>query len=199
MRSDSQVDARALREIYLAAGEMPTSRGYPPGALAEGCDIAIHTGPVPADDLIGQRAYDYLRVLCAAPAYLAAHGEPHRRNLTASQPVVRWRLPDGGRLAGASLEDALCPGDGLRQGDRVLPGEAGGAQPLLGLEAGDALPHPLLALGLAQRVQVEQRRPGCDGDLPCLAVDRQGDADGVRSMGGAAFDEHGGIRGLRGA
>ena len=36
------------------------------------------------------------------PAVEARHGAPHGEDLTASQPVVRWRLADGRRLAAAA-------------------------------------------------------------------------------------------------
>lgn len=38
----------------------------------------------------------------AVVAVTARHGEPHGQNLAASQPVVRWRLEDGTRLAAAA-------------------------------------------------------------------------------------------------
>ncbi|TXL78142.1 LysR family transcriptional regulator [Vineibacter terrae] len=49
---------------------------YPPDMLDGACDLAVHAGLPPRDDLVGQRAYDYRRFLCAAPAYLERHGTP---------------------------------------------------------------------------------------------------------------------------
>ncbi len=41
-----------------------------------GYDVAIHTGQVPASNMIGKRLREFQRILCASPAYLAARGKP---------------------------------------------------------------------------------------------------------------------------
>jgi len=48
----------------------------PPSMLDGRCDLAIHAGPTPADDLYAQQAYEYRRILVAAPSYIKAHGAP---------------------------------------------------------------------------------------------------------------------------
>jgi DNA-binding transcriptional LysR family regulator len=44
--------------------------------VAEGFDIAIRTGDLPASQLIATRIASRRLILCASPAYLLAHGEP---------------------------------------------------------------------------------------------------------------------------
>lgn len=78
---------------------------YPPAYLDGRCDLAIHAGTMPADDLIGRRAYEYDRRTVAAPAYIAAHGAPrepqelrrHRCLSYASPHAPDWlfRASDG--------------------------------------------------------------------------------------------------------
>jgi len=78
---------------------------YPPGELDGDCDLAVHAGLTPRDDLVGQRAYDYRRFLCAAPSYIQRRGAPrtpaelqghaclvHR---TAVESVWRFRSKSG--------------------------------------------------------------------------------------------------------
>jgi DNA-binding transcriptional LysR family regulator len=42
----------------------------PARLIAEGYDIAIHSGPLPEGNFVGQRIRTYQRVVCAAPEYL---------------------------------------------------------------------------------------------------------------------------------
>lgn len=71
-------------------------------------DLAIRITAVVPPDLIAHRLAPSRRVLCAAPAYLAAHGVPgdvasldgHR--LLAATGQFPWRLSDGGTVAGVS-------------------------------------------------------------------------------------------------
>ncbi|MCC6196194.1 MAG: LysR family transcriptional regulator, partial [Burkholderiales bacterium] len=48
----------------------------PVDLIAEGIDIDIRVGEVPEPNLIAHRIVASSRILCASPAYLAAHGEP---------------------------------------------------------------------------------------------------------------------------
>jgi LysR family transcriptional activator of dmlA len=52
--------------------------GDPADRLADDCDLAICAGPTPPSHLVGLRAYDYRRVICASPSYLAEHGVPEQ-------------------------------------------------------------------------------------------------------------------------
>ncbi|KQX20076.1 MULTISPECIES: LysR family transcriptional regulator [unclassified Sphingomonas] len=71
--------------------------------LGERIDIAIRIAAQPGGSLIGHRLAENRRVLCAAPAYLAAHGAPEtladlsKHRLLAADHQLPWRLegPDG--------------------------------------------------------------------------------------------------------
>ena len=41
-------------------------------------DVAIHSGQIPNSSMVGKRLREFQRILCASPAYLAAHGEPSK-------------------------------------------------------------------------------------------------------------------------
>ena len=69
-------------------------KGRLPGQQADGTFSVSRTRTVP-----GER----LEALAAVRAAVdAVHGAAHGENLAASQPVVRWRLADGRRLAAAA-------------------------------------------------------------------------------------------------
>lgn len=71
-------------------------KGRLPGQQADGTFSVSVTRTLP-----GAR----LEALAAVrAAVVAQHGEPHGENLTASQPVVRWRLADGTRLIAAAQQ-----------------------------------------------------------------------------------------------
>jgi DNA-binding transcriptional LysR family regulator len=73
---------------------------YPPGELDGQCDLAIHAGMSPRPDLVGRRAYDYRRFVCASPSYVKGHAslrtpadlKDHRCLVHNSQPESVWRL-----------------------------------------------------------------------------------------------------------
>jgi DNA-binding transcriptional LysR family regulator len=48
----------------------------PSGALEEGVDLAIRTGPLDESSMVARRISTMSRVICAAPAYLRRHGTP---------------------------------------------------------------------------------------------------------------------------
>lgn len=73
---------------------------YPPGELDGPCDLAIHAGMSPRPDLVGRRAYDYRRFVCASPSYIESHARPqtpddlgnHRCLVHGSAVEAVWRL-----------------------------------------------------------------------------------------------------------
>lgn len=66
--------------------------------LGERIDIAIRIAAEPGGSLIGHHLAENRRILCAAPAYLAAHGAPEtladlsRHRLLAADHQLPWRL-----------------------------------------------------------------------------------------------------------
>lgn len=81
--------------------------------LEEGADLAIRIGAMADSSLVARRICDLERTICAAPAYLAAHGTPatpdelHRHNClyVSSMPELRrWPFdgPGGVQLIEAS-------------------------------------------------------------------------------------------------
>lgn len=71
--------------------------------VSAGIDVAIRIGSLPDSSLVAQRLAPNRRMLCATPAYLAAHGVPEnlqqlgRHHLLAASHQTPWRLtgPDG--------------------------------------------------------------------------------------------------------
>ncbi|MFC3173491.1 LysR family transcriptional regulator [Novosphingobium bradum] len=79
--------------------------------LARQVHVAIRIATAPGGEFIARRLADNRRVLCAAPAYCAAHGAPQsvaelaRHRLIAADGQLPWRLAAGSRnaeLAGPS-------------------------------------------------------------------------------------------------
>ncbi|HEY9101709.1 LysR family transcriptional regulator [Chitinimonas sp.] len=69
--------------------------------LEEGVDVAVRIGPLPDSSLRAIKVGQVRRVLCASPAYLAAHGAPttpqdlQGRTIiaaTAVSPMVEWKF-----------------------------------------------------------------------------------------------------------
>lgn len=68
-------------------------KGRLPGQRADGTFSTSKTATIPGEPLDALAA--------VATVVTGRHGEAHGQNLQASQPNVRWRLPDGTRLAAA--------------------------------------------------------------------------------------------------
>ncbi|WP_395606599.1 LysR family transcriptional regulator [Pseudomonas sp. B22129] len=91
---------------------------YYPNLHEEGLDVAILVGELPGSSLIARTVGQVRPILCASPAYLAAHGEPHhpddlkRHRLIASADQVHWDfqgypLKARARLSCATVQGAI--------------------------------------------------------------------------------------------
>lgn len=91
--------SRFSRDYPDITVEVLTSN-YPPGELDGACELAIHAGMSPRPDLVGRRAYDYRRFVCASPAYVDGHESlrtpddlrHHRCLVHGSAVEAVWRL-----------------------------------------------------------------------------------------------------------
>lgn len=123
---------------------------------AEGLDIVIRHAQLPDSDLIARRIAQSHRLLCAAPEYLARHGQPRRLGDLASHACLRisgvthWgfdhglRTPVSGRFTAntyPALHDACLAGLGIAAlADwNVAPDFEAGRLVAIGLE--DAAPE----------------------------------------------------------
>lgn len=79
--------------------------------IEEGFDLAIRIGRLPDSSLIARHICDIERVICAAPAYLAAHGTPRAPEDLLGHNCLRLYNQPG--LALWPFDDASAPG-GLR-------------------------------------------------------------------------------------
>lgn len=89
--------------------------------LEGGLDMAVRVGALEDSSLIARPLADNYRVLCAAPAYLEARGEPahpaellrHRCIVNGEQPRSEWRFvaADGERIA-VRVQASLLSNDG---------------------------------------------------------------------------------------
>ncbi len=79
-------------------------------------DVAIRLGALPSSSLIGRRLAPHRRVVCASPAYLAAHGTPATpADLTSHNCLVfcfadgerAWRLSRGERVEQLRVKGTL--------------------------------------------------------------------------------------------
>ena len=93
-----------LRAFPAVALRIDLDDGFVDLATA-GVDVAIRIAPSVRPPLVGHRLATSRRILCAAPAYLAAHGAPatvaalaeHR--VLAADGQMPWRLAAGERIA----------------------------------------------------------------------------------------------------
>ncbi|CAM4168355.1 LysR family transcriptional regulator [Pseudoalteromonas byunsanensis] len=121
--------------------------------VAMGIDVAIRLGNLKDSSLKARRLSWRNTLVCAAPDYLANHGQPHSLNeLTQHNCLIgnsrTWRFLDGGKErnitihgnltcnSGWSLLDAACKGIGLVQLPHYYVQEAVNEQRLI-----EVLPH----------------------------------------------------------
>lgn len=64
--------------------------------VEEGYDLAVRIGQLPASSLVSRRLASTRLVLCAAPAYLEAHGAPRRPAELAHHDVIAYSLFSAG-------------------------------------------------------------------------------------------------------
>ncbi|AFK57029.1 LysR substrate-binding domain-containing protein [Tistrella mobilis] len=66
--------------------------------IDEGVDVAIRSGELPDSRLMTRALRPFQLLLCAAPAYLAAAGQPECPRDLDGHRAVRFRFPNSGRL-----------------------------------------------------------------------------------------------------
>lgn len=97
--------------------------------VASGCDLAVRYGSLADSSLVARELAPNYRVLCAAPGYLARHGEPrtpaelagHRCILIGSQRHADWRFDDGS-TGPVKVEAAFLTNDGAAAHQLALDG-----------------------------------------------------------------------------
>ncbi|CAG2152030.1 HTH-type transcriptional regulator PgrR [Cupriavidus yeoncheonensis] len=67
-------------------------------------DIGLRAGTSPAQNLVARRLCDLPLVICAAPAYLARHGEPATLEALRRHPCTGFRRPVTGRMVPWELQ-----------------------------------------------------------------------------------------------
>lgn len=65
--------------------------------VKEGIDLAVRVGDLRDSGLVARRIASQEMVLCASPAYLAAHGTPHSIDELSGHAALVFRLPASGR------------------------------------------------------------------------------------------------------
>ncbi|MFT0532082.1 LysR family transcriptional regulator [Castellaniella hirudinis] len=88
--------------------------------IAEGFDLAIRMGDLHDSRLIAKKLGDHRRILCASPAYIAAHGLPTEPQALAQHSCLRfsgfstfpeWRLITGGRQQTVPVSGSMTSND----------------------------------------------------------------------------------------
>jgi DNA-binding transcriptional LysR family regulator len=84
--------------------------------MDEGVDVAVRIGDLPDSSMQAIRVGQVRRVICAAPAYLAQHGQPNTPQALASHctilastvtPCPEWRFLEGGEPCLVKLQPRL--------------------------------------------------------------------------------------------
>lgn len=101
--------------------------------VAEKIDVGFRGGLAPTGQLIARRLFTVQQILCAAPAYLAAHGAPKnlaelaRHRCTGyrqrdSGRLLPWELVVDGELRRVDVPASFCANDPEAELDAVLAG-----------------------------------------------------------------------------
>lgn len=107
-------------------------------------DVGFRIGMAPQDGLIARRLFAMQLIVCAAPAYIAAHGAPasieqlasHRCSVfrhPGSGRILPWLLKAGGEVISLDVPPALSTNDAQLETEAVLAGQVIGL--LSGLSA----------------------------------------------------------------
>ncbi|MDJ0826646.1 MAG: LysR family transcriptional regulator [Rhodobacter sp.] len=140
---------------------------------AEGLDLAFHIGPLEDSDLKIRVIADLPRVLCAAPAYIAARGGPETGEELASHDCLNLRFP-GAR----EFQWTLQTEDGERRYDITGPFESddGGVLTTWALAGRGIIMKPVFEvaahLSSGALVEVCQATPPTPTQLVCLSPHR---------------------------
>ncbi|MFM0341355.1 LysR substrate-binding domain-containing protein [Paraburkholderia fungorum] len=130
--------------------------------VSEGFDLDVRIGDEIAGHLIAKKLASNYRVLCAAPAYLARHGTPHRITDLESHaclaikerdhPFGVWRLDAGGRTESVKVTGPLSTNHGEAAVQWALAGRGIVLRSIWDVQ-------PLLDAGQLQRVLPELTQP----------------------------------------
>ncbi len=83
--------------------------------VADGIDVAIHSGRIPDSSMVGIRVRDVIRVLCASPKYLEQAGVPnaledltkHRCLVHSSNEPLNWFFRCGDKTVGVPVRTGI--------------------------------------------------------------------------------------------
>lgn len=83
--------------------------------VADGIDVAVHSGRIPDSSMVGVRVRDVHRVMCASPEYLERAGTPrtiedldeHNCLVHSSNEPVNWFFRDGDRTVGVPVRSRI--------------------------------------------------------------------------------------------
>jgi len=131
------------------------------GLVAEGLDAALQVGDLPASRLTTRKLASVDYVICAAPAYLDAHGTPQKPADLAAHRCIAYRRPRNGqirqwRLKGATQKQLIHEKGNMivNSGEALVSAATSG----LGLvQIGRYYVQPLLDSGALIEIMPERR------------------------------------------
>jgi LysR family transcriptional regulator, regulator for bpeEF and oprC len=100
----------ALSAMWIVPKLPDFTRGFPsislevvcsdfvPSTLAEGVDVSVQVGELHASSLSVRRLASVRYVVCAAPSYLAIHGQPRTPDDLRTHTCLEYRRPRNGRI-----------------------------------------------------------------------------------------------------